>query len=125
MDFIEVLAFGVMGFLGGVLTVFLAINRLENSTFLEDTLNDFLNSLANNEESQKLLYQIGGVIGAGIKGGVGLDLTPKTRGGRFKWQDLAMEIAGQFISKSLQNPSPSPTPPTSPPNMNKDKFFNT
>jgi len=88
--------------------------RLQKETFIEDSLLNFLDSLANNEENQKFLYQIGGILGAGIKGGVGLDNPTKNRGGRFKWQDMALDLATQFISKSIQNPSPSPAPSPSP-----------
>jgi len=110
MDFYELVAFGVMGFLGGFLSVFYAFYKLENSTILEDSLHSFVDSLANNEESQKFLYQIGGIIGAGVKGGVGLDTATRSRGGRFKWQDLALNLASEFIGKTLQNPAPSPEP---------------
>jgi len=114
MDFFEVLAYGAVGFLAGVFTVTYAFWKLEKLTFIEDSLASFLDSLANNEEYQKFLYQIGGIIGAGVKDGVGLDMAPKSRGGRFKWQDMALELATQFIAKSISNPSPSPGPLTTP-----------
>ena len=126
MDFIELAAFGVVGFLSGALTVATLFYYLKSSHFIEETAFNILNGIVSDEELQKTLYQIGGLIGTGVKGGFGIESPIKNRGGRFKWQDYALELATQFIQKSISNPSPSSLQPTPSPNITqRDKFFNT
>lgn len=114
MDVYGYLGFSIVGFLIGSLTVTYALYRLRKETFIEDSLENFLSKVANDEELQKFIYQIGGILGSGVNGGLGLNLPTKQRGGKFKWQDLALEMATQFISKSINNPSPSPAPSSLP-----------
>lgn len=101
----------------GLFTLFLILTLtvltyiyIKRYAILEDFTAYILDYIANTEDNQKLIYQIGGILGSGVKGGIGLDLPVKQRGGRFKWQDLALEFATQFLTKGLQTPSPSPTP---------------
>jgi hypothetical protein len=110
MDIYELFAFGIIGFLSGTITGLYLFYRLKKDRLLEDTALNIIESVASDEETQKFVYQIGGILGAGVKGGVGLDTPTKNRGGRFRWQDMALELATQFITKSIQNPSPSPAP---------------
>lgn len=114
MEFIEVLQIGIISFFSVLLALLIflkiGINRLENSLFFEDLFENILKNVSSDEELQKLLYQVGGILGSGVRSGVGI-AAPKT--GRFKWQDLAMEIAGQWAQKAIvnaANPSPSPQP---------------
>lgn len=106
----------------GLLVVFLLLNTviliyilLRKEVIMREILDFFisntLESLSGDEELQKMLYQVGGIIGQGVKGGIGLS-APKT--GRFKWQDLAMELAGQWVQKAIVSPSPPPAPSLSP-----------
>ena len=66
----------------------------------------------NSETGQKALYQIGGLVGSGVGAGIGL----KKGSGKMKWEDLLMQLAGNFLSGNVKlgpgavTPSPSATP---------------
>jgi len=124
MDLMELVAFGVVGFLSGIATSLYLFYHLKTTEFFENVAFNFMQSLANDEELQKTVYQVGGMFGSGVKGGIGIDLPAKNRGGRFKWQDIALDLASQYLSKTLANPSPSPDPLPLPLQGKKDKFFN-
>jgi len=98
-----------LAFLSGFLACFSVIWYIKKEEIIEEIGYNFIESLSRDEELMKSMYQIGGIIGSGVKGGIGLE-TPQRRGGKFKWQDLAIDIASQFIQKSINNPSPSPEP---------------
>jgi len=61
----------------------------ELTGYFIDDLTDFLHT----EEGAKMFYGIGALIGNGAKAGFGL--TKKS--GKFRWEDLLMQIAGQYI----------------------------
>lgn len=116
VDLIELLAYGVIGFLSGSLVMVYALFQLKKSSFFENILLNVLQEVANSEELKQNLYLIGGLLGQGFKGGFGIEIPTKNRGGKFKLQDLAMDLVGQFIQKSMSNPSsslpePYPLPP--------------
>lgn len=118
MEFYGYLAFGAIGYIVGVLTMLTAWYYITRTVDFQAIIFDMLNDLSQSEDSLKNLYQIGGIIGSGIKGGIGIDTATRGRGSRFKWQDIAVDLASQFISKSLNNPSPSPGPSPSPESIN-------
>ena len=114
VDLVELLAFGVVGFLSGSLVAILALGVIQKEQILEGIIENFINDLANNEELQKNLYTVGGIIGQGAKAGIGLNLPAPAKGGRFSWQNVLVEIASNFFTKASSNPSPSPGPSPSP-----------
>lgn len=124
MDLVEVFIMGLIGFLSGALVMVFAYYQLKRSEFLEESLTNFLTTVQNDEELQKALYTIGGIIGQGAKAGFGV--APKT--GRFKWQDLIVDLGTQYLQKTIINPSPSPTPTPTPtqkdllPNKRSDQW---
>ena len=87
--------------------------------FIEKSAKDLLESAATNENLQKNIYIIGGTLGSGLKGGVGLNIGPKSS--KFRWQDLAGELLGQFLQGNLKIPSPSPGPSPSSQTINSQK----
>lgn len=52
-----------------------------------------LETWLNSETGQKAIFSIGAIIGNGAKAGFGIG----TKGGKFKWQDLAAEVAREWI----------------------------
>lgn len=127
MDYLALGAFGVIGFLIGALTVTYTLYRLKKDLFFESILQNFIYSIVKDEELQKMVYQVGGLIGSGVKGGIGIDLPTKSRGGRFKWQDFVMELAGDFFKSTLttqaQTSSFSPALPQTQKKVENDAFF--
>jgi hypothetical protein len=115
-----------------VIAVFLAVliytvYRFLN-TFNEQLLQlsgDLIKEVSENQELQQSLYTIGGIIGSGVKGGVGLELTTK-RGGKLRLEDIALQLIGQWFSSRSPSPSPTPLLPTQPINTNNAEkdFFN-
>ena len=108
MDFIEVLAFGVVGFLSGVLSAMYIIFKLKNDQFFEEIMSNCINSIANDKQLHEDLFLIGGIIGSGIKGGVGLKTSPT----RTNLKSIGMELLAQFLERAISNPNPNP--PSSP-----------
>lgn len=68
-------------------------------------MENLVKNVVNDEELQKMVYQVGGLIGSGIRGGAGIDLG---KGGKFKWQDALVQLGAQYFQKVINNPSPSP-----------------
>lgn len=60
-------------------------------------LKNDLEAWLNSEKGQKAIYSIGAIIGNGAKTGFGL----KTKGGKFKWQDLAGQIIGNYVQSKV------------------------
>lgn len=128
MEIIELIIISLLATFSGflnVMSIYIYINRFR---IIQEIITYSFDFIANTEENQKLVYGIGGMFASGIKGGIGLELPVKQRAGKFKWQDLALELASQFFSKTLQNPpSPSSAPPPSSPTdilsqKNRDKW---
>lgn len=106
MDLIGFLGILIIAVFSGGVTVILCIEYFKRTFFFEDLAENLLKNVATDEELQKLLYQVGGIVGSGVKGGIGLDLPKK--GTRFKWQDLLIDLASQYISKTLPIEKPYP-----------------
>ena len=96
-----------------IIFIYFYIKRLDIiDEILQSSLENVIKRFNEDEEMQKSLYQIGGILGQGVKGGMGIS-TPKS--GRFKWQDLVAELAGQWFQKTMiNNPSPPPEPSPQP-----------
>jgi len=125
MDIFELLAFGAVGFLSGSLVVFYALWKLKKDKIIEDLMANFLIDLGSDEELQKTLYQVGGILGQGAKAGIGFNVP---RNSKFNLNNFLLEMAGNWFNKSItqaSTPSPSPAPLPQPVNKVKDNFFNT
>jgi len=71
-----------------------------------DEVEDLIFSIPQSEDGAKLLFSIGGLVGNGIKSGVGLN----PRGGKFKWQDLLTGIAANWLENSGLIPQQAQSP---------------
>jgi len=74
---------------------------MTNSEHLTEKVEDIIDGLLNNEATQKKLFMLGGLIGQGIKTGIGIS---SGTSGKFKLQD----VIGQIVSKYLLGQQPQP-----------------
>jgi hypothetical protein len=129
MDISLLIAFGVIAFLSGASVTLFTFWKVKKDAFFQEIMGDFIVDVANNEELQKALYQVGGIIGQGAKVGFGVS-TPT---GAKNFKQLGVQLLGSFIEGKLKIPenmipSPSPAPSPTPQqrqNQKGDKFFNT
>ena len=61
----------------------------------------------NSDVGAKALYSLGGMVGAGAMAGTGL----KKGSGKFKWQDLALEVASGFLKRNIPQIGLNPDSP--------------
>lgn len=89
----------ISGFIAG-LTVSISIYVLLKSSVLdmkiEQMFNDFISEMTENEELQKKLYTIGGIIGSGASSGLGL----QKKNGKMGWTDLLMSFLPSFLNQT-------------------------
>lgn len=90
----------------GLLGMVLILKRYANSDRFIDIFEDLLEEVAQNEPLQKQIYSIGGLIGSGVRAGVGIG----KKGGKMSVQDLIVDIAGQYFRNKLGNAGNSQTP---------------
>ena len=70
------------------------INPEKISEIFEFVVDDALQ----NEAMQKKIYTLGGLIGSGVRQGIGIQ---KQGSGKFKMEDLIMSFAGNFLNSKL------------------------
>lgn len=99
MDMLEVLTVAVLGFSMSTLSLIACIYYVKTKGLLEETIENVILNIQNDPELQQALYQIGGLVGNGAK--IGFGMQQKT--GKFRWQDMVVELAGQFIGSKIQN----------------------
>jgi len=118
MDLTSYLVFGVIAFISGLLTAIASVGYLKKSLFFENILENLIIDLGNDEDLQKSLFLIGGMIGQGAKSGLGIDMPKVSKGGRFNLQSFLVEMASNYIQTKIANPSLSPqAPQTLPPQV--------
>lgn len=67
---------------------------IENTKYdIKEEVKTWLNS----EVGQKALFTVGAIIGNGAKSGFGIS----AKSGKFKWQDLLGQIAGNYIQNTF------------------------
>jgi hypothetical protein len=123
MEIYELLGIGVLAFVSTLLSGYVLYYLVKKDGFLNEIIEESAFNLVKeaqtNENFQKDLYTIGGLIGSGAKGGLGIT----NKSGRFKWQDIAAELAAKWIENGITGSS-SPSPATPTPSLPvKDRFF--
>lgn len=88
----------------GVVTIGIYIKRQLSWENLSELALFIVNKAANDADTQKDLYQIGGIIGQGIKTGVGMT----TGGRRAGMWDAVIQLAGQFNQQKQSAPQNGP-----------------
>ena len=83
-------------FTGGIFTYVIGKRMLSDEKIL-DKLDMILDEYTNNEEGMRKIYMIGGVLGKGLRDGVGLNrLIPKKKGGL---EGIIFDLVGGYINK--------------------------
>jgi hypothetical protein len=94
-----IFATGITGALCGGLATYVMGKRLLSDDKILDKLDMILEEYSTNEDSLKKLYTIGGILGKGLRDGVGIDrLIPKKKGGL---EGFLMDLAGSFIRDKI------------------------
>lgn len=70
------------------------------SDIITISIENVIRDVSEDVELQKKLYQLGGIMGNGVKSGLGL----QTRGGKFKIEDLLMGLASKFLGGNQEQP---------------------
>jgi hypothetical protein len=88
--------FGVLGVVSGAVGAYVLTKKaLSHDNILdlgEEFIENILEKAQSDAEFQKRIYVLGGLLGQGIKAGIGFQ---QGGGGKFKWQDLVMNFVGQ------------------------------
>jgi len=82
--------------LAPIMTYVIAKSMLNTDKIIE-IVEDLLDETATNDQFKAKVFAIGALLGSGIASGTGL----QAKGGKFKWQDLAAQIIGQYAQKFL------------------------
>jgi len=100
---LEYIIMGSMGFLSGLVSIYLAKKLWIKPDFVLEISDVLLDEITNNPELQKKLYLLGAILGNGIKSGIGIN----AKGGKFKFEDLiGQAIAMMFTPKTESQQSP-------------------
>lgn len=97
LDSIIVFLSAVIGSLSGVVGAYVMLKKYGKSDVFIEILEDFVTDLSENAEMQKRIYIIGGILGNGIRQGVGIGKTK----GKFKLEDLIMQVIGGYIQNKV------------------------
>jgi hypothetical protein len=120
LDFYDILTGLGIGVISLLLSSYIVIWYLRKQIKLEEIVLECLDIALNNvntdETMQKQIFTIGALLGNGISQGSGLNNSAK-RGGKFNMNSLIAEIATNFFTKQLNNPSPSSLQPTPSPSQ--------
>lgn len=89
---------GAVGSLCGVLGAYAMIRKYANTEAILNIVQELLEEVATNTELQNRIYMIGGILGTGIKNGIGL---PGSGKGKFKLEDTIGLLVQSFLPKIL------------------------
>lgn len=95
------LILAAIGCLEAAIIPYVLIKRAFKTEKFIEISEELLAEITQNEEMQKKLYFLGGILGKGIIDGTGM----QAKGGKMKWRDLAMQIAMGYL-QGKQQPQP-------------------
>lgn len=98
LDIIMPILTSVLGVLMGFIGATVAIKKWIKPEIILQFSDMILDEFTDNMEYQKKVYLIGGLLGQGVKAGLGL---PKT-GGKFKIEDAIGQLLGSFIQRTAE-----------------------
>lgn len=111
LEYIVYLVFSLIGGSIGLIGAYAIAKRAVTTDTILNLLDDLSDEIMTNENLQKKIYAIGALVGKGIIDGTGLKSTTKRKRG---FQDIIMEIAGQWIQGRFMQPEQTAQQPTSP-----------
>lgn len=97
MELYVYILMGIVGFLTGAGGAAFALKRWANDEKFVEICDFLLTEVTENVEWQKRFYVIGGLVGNGIRKGVGIGKT----GGKFKIEDVLGQVVSSFINKAF------------------------
>lgn len=85
-------------FSGGIITYVILKRTISDDNIIKK-IDMILDEYTSNEEALRKIYTLGGILGKGLRDGVGIDrMMPKKKGGI---EGFLMELAGNWIGKRL------------------------
>jgi len=97
INMIEIILSGIIAGLTPILGIYLLQKLGFFDQIIQENIGIFINEAVNDENLQKQLYFIGGILGSGIGKGVGI----QKGSGKFGFKDIAMQIAAQWAQKTF------------------------
>jgi hypothetical protein len=95
---------GAIGCFGGGLFTYVILKRTMSDEKICQKLHMLLEEVAENPEMHEKIYLIGGVLGKGLRDGIGIEkLIPKRKGGL---EGIIMDLVGSFIGDRLKKAVP-------------------
>ena len=88
---------GITASIGCVLGSMLYVKHMTSQEKIMEIADKLLTEFSTNTESQKKIYTIGGIIGNGVRAGVGIG----GKSGKFKMEDLFGQVISGFVGKML------------------------
>lgn len=102
----------LLGYLLSAILILFVLNKAKNAVKdlfnVEKLLDSLLDYVNKNEDVQKRIYALGGLIGAGAKQGLGVG----AGSGKFKWQDMIGQLIGGWIQTKASQTVGAPPPST-------------
>jgi len=89
------LIYALFGSISTLIGLWIMAKRSMNIGYLVKITDELLGEVGNNQEFQRKIYLLGGLLGSGVRSGIGLQKS----GGKRSWQDLAIQIAGDYLLK--------------------------
>lgn len=108
---LEIIVSSVIGVLSGVIGTYAMLRMAKNKGFFLDIFEDFIYDIADNEDLQKKVYLIGGLLGSGVRQGVGIG----KKGGKLSLENLVMQFIQGYIAPKVLGQVPGGPGQTAPP----------
>lgn len=91
---------GSIGALSGILGTYIMAKRYFSDDKIMQKIDLVLSEVSSNTELQQKVYILGGIVGKGIRDGVGMDkMIPKRKGGV---EGIIYDLIGNFIGNRIQ-----------------------
>lgn len=87
----------VIGWFMAPISAYVIAKTMLNRNRILDIFEDIMDETSTNEQFKAKLFAVGAILGSGIMSGTGI----QTKTGKFKWQDLAAQVIGQYAQKYL------------------------
>lgn len=100
-EYIYPVVTGLTGTICGVLATYVMAKRMLSDDKIMDKIDLVLTEVSQSEELQRKIYMVGGILGKGLRDGVGIDrLIPKgsKKGGI---EGLIMDLIGGFVKNKM------------------------
>lgn len=95
---------GAIGCFGGGIFTYVILKRTMSDAKICEKLHMILEEVAENPEMHEKIYLLGGILGKGLRDGIGIEkLIPKRKGGL---EGIIMDLIGGFVGDRLKKMVP-------------------